>query len=124
MQYPYEISKEFAFSAAHSLPFLPPDHKCHRLHGHNYIVVLVLGSDVLVDHFVLDYGELAPVKRWIDDELDHRNLNDVCPYPTSAENLARWIYDEWRPRIPELIEVRVSETPKVWARYRPTTLPR
>lgn len=37
----------------------------------------------------------------------------------SAENLAVWIHDLWTERIPELTAVRVSETPKTWAEYRP-----
>ncbi|AUH44949.1 hypothetical protein CXR04_16855 [Streptomyces sp. CMB-StM0423] len=37
----------------------------------------------------------------------------------SAENLAAWIFDLWIQRFPELKAVRVSETPKTWAEYRP-----
>jgi 6-pyruvoyl-tetrahydropterin synthase len=38
----YTISKEFAFSAAHHLNGLPPSHPCSRVHGHNYVVRVVL----------------------------------------------------------------------------------
>jgi 6-pyruvoyltetrahydropterin/6-carboxytetrahydropterin synthase len=31
-----DIFTEFNFEAAHWLPHVPPDHKCHRLHGHSY----------------------------------------------------------------------------------------
>ncbi|WP_444972014.1 6-pyruvoyl trahydropterin synthase family protein [Streptomyces lunaelactis] len=37
----------------------------------------------------------------------------------SAENLAVWIFDLWVERLPELTAVKVSETPKTWAEYRP-----
>lgn len=37
----------------------------------------------------------------------------------SAENLARWIFDSWTEELPELTAVKVSETPKTWAVYRP-----
>lgn len=30
-----------------------------------------------------------------------------------------WIFDLWTERFPELTAVRVSETPKTWAEYRP-----
>lgn len=30
-----------------------------------------------------------------------------------------WIFDQWTERIPELTAVRISETPKTWAEYRP-----
>lgn len=115
----YEITKEFHFSAAHSLPHLPTTHQCHRLHGHNYIVVLVLRAEALdATDFVRDYGELSDFKEWLDEALDHRNLNEVVPCLTTAENLARWMFQRWRDTLPELYEVRVSETPKTWASYR------
>ncbi|MGW0627642.1 6-pyruvoyl trahydropterin synthase family protein [Streptomyces sp. NPDC002758] len=37
----------------------------------------------------------------------------------SAESLAVWIFDLWADRLPELTAVRVSETTKTWAEYRP-----
>ena len=114
----FRITKEFHFSASHRLDHLPVGHQCHRLHGHNYKVVLELYSKELnKDYFVKDYGELSDFKKWIDTTLDHRHLNDVVPIVTSAENLAYWIYRMWKPSIKELFAVSVSETPKTWARY-------
>jgi len=31
---------EFEFEAAHFLPHVPEDHKCHRMHGHSYHVTI------------------------------------------------------------------------------------
>lgn len=117
----YRITKEFHFSASHQLFGLPEDHQCARLHGHNYIVVVELVSDRLNDHgFVRDYLELAPLKRYIDDELDHRHLNDVLGDDcVTAERMAKHLYDWCAARWPETAAVRVSETPKTWAEYRP-----
>lgn len=119
----YTITKAFAFSASHVLIGLPEGHQCGRLHGHNYVVELVLASPDLDERgFVFDYGELAPVRRWIDETLDHRHLNDVMGETSStAENLARMIYWKGRSLLPDapLVAVRVSETPKTWAEYRP-----
>lgn len=122
--YRYEIQKEFHFSASHQLTHLPEGHQCARLHGHNYIVVVVLGSNELnEDGFVRDYGELKPLKQFIDEQLDHKHLNsffDQYGIKTTAENMAQYLYGlcknvfEWE----EVVEVRVSETPKTWARYR------
>jgi len=116
----YSISKEFHFSASHRLDHLPETHPCYRLHGHNYVVEIVLQSKQLdAKSFVLDYGELAPFKRIIDDELDHRHLNDILPGVTSAECLAEWLFNRAKQFWPELVyAVRVSETPKTWAEYR------
>lgn len=115
----YTISKQFHFSASHQLPTLAEGHPCQRLHGHNYIVELVLQADALDEHgFVLDYGDLKPFKQMIDDQLDHRHLNDVLPDTPSTENLARYLYDWAKGRWSQVAAVRVSETPRTWATYR------
>ena len=116
----YRIAKEFHFSASHQLSHLPSDHQCARLHGHNYVVVVELAAPTLnADGFVRDYHELAALKRYIDDQSDHRHLNDVLDGPSTAEALARHFFDWSRARWPEVAAVRVSETPKTWAEYRP-----
>ena len=116
----YTIAKAFHFSASHRLEHLPETHPCFRLHGHNYIVELVLRAETLdPTGFVIDYRALEPFKRIIDEELDHRHLNDVLPGVTSAECLAFWLFDRAKQLWPTLIyAVRVSETPKTWAEYR------
>lgn len=117
----YKISKQFLFSAAHSLNGLPDDHPCSRLHGHNYVVTVHLKSETLnATGFVRDYNELKPVKTYIDTYLDHRNLNDImAPLNSSAENLAKMLYEVFKPQFPELYAVEVSETPKTTAVYEP-----
>ncbi|MEU8587104.1 6-carboxytetrahydropterin synthase [Streptomyces sp. NPDC048664] len=118
------VSKEFHFSASHVLDRLPSAHPCARMHGHNYIVVLELSAtraDLTEAGFVRDYRELDVFKKWMDDTLDHRHLNEAvgAGISPSAENLAVWIFDHWIDRFPELAAVRISETPKPWAEYRP-----
>lgn len=90
------------------------------MHGHNYIVVVELTSDSLnSDGFVRDYAELKALKAYIDDNFDHRHLNDVMDGHSTAENIAKHFYDWCAARWPETTAVRVSETPKTWAEYRP-----
>lgn len=118
----YTISKEFMFSASHQLKGLPEGHPCSRVHGHNYTVKIELKSKTLDERgFVLDYGELRPIKDWIDSNLDHRHLNDVMGVlnPT-AENIATFIYYTFKRDFPLLFAVEVSETPKTNARYEQT----
>lgn len=116
----YQIQKTFSFSASHVLMGLPDGHPCGRTHGHNYVVEVILESgDLDPVGFVVDYGELRVIKQYIDDVLDHRHLNEVLPVQPSAENIARHIYDRFKPVFPQLAEVRISETPKTWATYRP-----
>lgn len=117
----YRITKEFHFSASHQLSHLPDDHQCARMHGHNYIVVVELSAAELDPNgFVRDYHELQPLKRYIDETFDHRHLNDVFGHDrVTSEYLARHFYDWCKERLPEASAVRVSETPKTWAEYRP-----
>jgi 6-pyruvoyltetrahydropterin/6-carboxytetrahydropterin synthase len=116
----YTISKRFTFSASHIIDGLPQGHQCSRLHGHNYVVEVVLAAEQLdAVGFVVDYGELKPLKQVIDGELDHRHLNDVLPGATTAEAIARFLFDRARALWPQTVAVRVSETPTTWAEYRP-----
>jgi len=121
----FTIEKDFAFSASHQLGGLPEDHQCARLHGHNYVVRVRLHSPLLDDTgFVLDYGDLKPFQRWLDEALDHRHLNDVLDLPNpTAEYMARFLAGTviWACDIPGTISVSVgvSETPKTWAWYTP-----
>ena len=116
------ITKRFEFSASHQLFGLTEGHQCARLHGHNYMVELELSADrteLTPTGFVRDYGDLAVFKSWLDSTLDHRHLNDVIDSNPTAENLAIWLHTHWSKDFPELTSVRVSETPKTWAEYRP-----
>jgi 6-pyruvoyltetrahydropterin/6-carboxytetrahydropterin synthase len=131
----FTISKKFEFSAAHALTGLPPEHQCSRVHGHNYVVELVLQAPLLAEPgFVRDYGELKTFKAWLDAWFDHRWLGhgqldhdgrtipaEVGFNPT-AENLAKYFYEYAITLYPEVVMARVSETPKTWAEYSPQNL--
>lgn len=114
----YKISKEFHCSSAHILHGLPEGHPCGRMHGHNYIFIFELSSDTLNDYgFVKDYRELDLIKKYIDEELDHKTLNDVFDFQPSAENMSKFLYDKFKEIIPELSKVYVKETEKTIACY-------
>ncbi|EAP75871.1 6-pyruvoyl trahydropterin synthase family protein [Roseovarius nubinhibens] len=116
----YRICKEFHFSASHQLAHLPEHHQCARLHGHNYVVAVELAAPELdANGFVRDYHDLAALKSYIDTRFDHRHLNDVLDGPSTAEALARHFFDYCAGQWPETVAVRVSETPRSWAEYRP-----
>ena len=105
----YEITKTFRFEAAHSLPHLPAHHQCHRLHGHSYEVLIgVCGP--LDGQWVQDYADISAVVKPIVASLDHRNLNDLLPCVTTAENLAAWLWRSLEERLPLLSRVEVRET--------------
>lgn len=116
----YTISKQFNFSASHIIEGLPEDHPCSRLHGHNYVVELVLEAKTLnATGFVVDYNELIVFKNIIDKTLDHRHLNDVLTGATTAESLAKYLYEHAKQIWKEVHSVSVSETPKTNATYSP-----
>ena len=116
----YTISKEFHFSASHSLVGLPPDHPCSRTHGHNYIVKVELTSTKLNGiGFVEDYRALSDIKDIIDNVYDHRHLNDCFKFNPTAENMAKFFYNLFSKSHPMLSAVEVSETPKTNCRYTP-----
>lgn len=107
-----EIFKEFSFEAAHRLPNVPEGHKCARLHGHSFRVRVVVDGPVDArTGWVMDFADLKAAVRPLHDRLDHRYLNDIpgLENPTS-EVLARWIFEELRPRLPLLRAVQVRET--------------
>lgn len=116
----YIITKEFHFSASHRLNGLPENHPCNRDHGHNYIIKVECSNAVLNDTgFVIDYRELDIIKEWINDKLDHQNLNKVLPFNPTAENMAKYFYEKFKEIIWQVSAVEVSETPKTNARYEP-----
>ena len=71
--------------------------------------------------------DLKKVLRELADELDHTNLNDLPQFQgveTSAENQAKYFFDQLSARLPaELAEglmyCRIWETPTQWAMYGP-----
>ena len=107
-----EIFREFTFEAAHRLPNVPEGHKCARLHGHSYrVIVNVTGPVGEQSGWVMDFADVKAAFRPLEEQLDHYYLNDVpgLENPTS-ENLARWIWDRLTPSLTDLSAVTVRET--------------
>lgn len=116
----YVISKKFSFSASHQLSGLREGHQCARLHGHNYEIVLTLSANELDDTgFVRDYSDLDVIIDSVKDMFDHRHLNELLTFNPTAENLARWIFENYQTHFPELVGVSVKETEKTVASYYP-----
>jgi 6-pyruvoyltetrahydropterin/6-carboxytetrahydropterin synthase len=114
------IKKEYHFSSAHQLRGLPDAHPCSRLHGHNYVLTVYLCGMPNEIGFVQDYRELDKIKKYVDDILDHRNLNDIFPdINTTVENMCVRLYDIFKTDYPLLSAVELSETPKTNCRYEP-----
>lgn len=120
----YVVSVQAHYDSAH---FLRNYHgKCENLHGHRYIVEVALFTDKLNESgLAYDFVDVKRELRAIADELDHTNLNDIPPFTDiepSAENQARYFYEELKRRLPEemresVLYTRVWETPTQWAQY-------
>jgi 6-pyruvoyltetrahydropterin/6-carboxytetrahydropterin synthase len=115
------LTKSFRFEAAHWLPRVPAGHKCGRLHGHSYEVVLGVEGEVHPEMgWVLDFAEIKRAFRPLLERLDHSCLNEIEGLENStAEMLAVWIYTRLKPDLPQLADVTIQETPSSAATYRP-----
>ncbi len=138
-----EVSKDYEFEAAHSLPHLPWDHKCHRLHGHSYKLRVTCAGEIDPNFgWVIDYADISKVVNTIITAIDHTNIDQLFHVPTrpeltdtgvprvavgkdhqtrpsTAENLAIWFYDQLKPTLPSVVEIRIKETSTSEVIYRP-----
>jgi 6-pyruvoyltetrahydropterin/6-carboxytetrahydropterin synthase len=125
------VGRRETFNAAHQLydPGLSDEEnrrlfgKCTNLHGHNYVLEVVVAGEVdQASGYVLDLKLLSDIMNGqVIRDVDHRNLNTDVPWlsgriPT-AENLAVTFWELLQPELPEglLRSVRVWETDKNWA---------
>lgn len=130
------IAKEYGFEAAHHLPH--HDGPCAFEHGHSYKVWFIIEGEMQMSEgfsdsqMVMDYGTLSEIVEPIIDQLDHSNLNQSAASllgitRTTAEALALGLYEAVAPAVSNsnvgstchLVAVRVSETSKTWAEWRP-----
>ncbi|GAA2607386.1 6-carboxytetrahydropterin synthase QueD [Streptomyces axinellae] len=115
-----EIFREFTFEAAHRLPKVPEGHKCSRLHGHSYKVIVHVEAPVDPEAgWVMDFADLKRAFRPIEAQLDHYYLNEIegLENPTS-EVLARWIWERLQPGLSGLSALTVRETCTSGCTYR------
>jgi 6-pyruvoyltetrahydropterin/6-carboxytetrahydropterin synthase len=123
----WKLVTEFSFDSAHYIrDYNGP---CGRLHGHTYrvkieAVATQLYSTEFVPHNVMvaDFRTLRWAKQDVTKGgLDHCILNEVLPpeYETTAEMVAKYIYDMTKKRLPEgvKLKVAVSETTNSWVEY-------
>ncbi|HEV2989532.1 MAG TPA: 6-carboxytetrahydropterin synthase QueD [Candidatus Angelobacter sp.] len=122
----YEVTVEDSFAAGHYLRNYKG--KCENPHGHNYKVRVTLrGAELDRAGLLLDFRDLKEVMKHVIDRLDHQMLNDIEPFTQlnpSAENIAKYFYDEASSRLKLVTEGRVRigdvtiwETDTTTARY-------
>lgn len=105
----FEVTVERGFSSGHFLRNYKG--KCENPHGHNYKVRITLCGEALdAAGLLLDFRDLKQVMRPVIDRIDHQMLNDLEPFTVinpSAENLAKFFYDETSRQLSEMTGGRV-----------------
>lgn len=133
------LTKRYYLECAHQLSGLRPNHKCMRLHGHNYIFDLTVAPkprsekagvdfEVMKNGMVVDVEELdiivGPIFKKIDHTFLNESLNDgtsagkVAASQPTAENIATYLWERLGllrndPRF-TLVNVRVYENNDMW----------
>jgi 6-pyruvoyltetrahydropterin/6-carboxytetrahydropterin synthase len=106
----FEVTVEETFAAGHYLRNYKG--KCENPHGHNYKVLVTLqGSELDKAGLLLDFKDLKQVMRGVVGKLDHQMINDVAPFTEvnpSAENLAKYFYQECNAGLKTVTNGRVS----------------
>ena len=123
----FEVTVEAGFSSGHYLRNYRG--KCENPHGHNYkVFVPLVGEELDETGLLLDFKLLKQVMRPTVEYLDHFMINDLAPFDEeinpSAENLARYFYQQTSKQVHEMTGGRVRvkdctlyETDTSFARY-------
>lgn len=132
------------------IPFAHRQHKhdghCALIHGHNWTITLTFAcSETDANGFVIDFGKLKYLKKWIDENLDHAclfnesdsertalisqfgHLFKTYTVPnTSCEGLAVHLHSVFDPMVRKqtddrvwIVEIEIEEDSKNSANYRP-----
>lgn len=106
----YQVTVERTFAAGHYLRNYKG--KCENPHGHNYkIRVTLQGRELDAAGLLLDFKDLKSVMKKTIERLDHQMMNDVEPFTVlnpSAENIAKYFYDQTNGELKDLTRGRVS----------------
>ena len=135
-----KVTRKIEFDAAHRI--LGHESKCKYVHGHRYVVDATFTAEDLDDiGRIVDFSVIKKVLGgWIDEYFDHnailsfadKDLGDAIEertgqkiyyldYHPTAENIARYLFEEVCPKIfkdypVKCIELTVHETPNCHAK--------
>lgn len=131
----YIVKTEAAFDSAHFLSRY--NGKCKNIHGHRWRVVIEIAGDSLDDGMVVDFTDIKAALKALADNLDHsliiekdtlkpqtfECLSDegfriiTIDFRPTAENFAKYFYDEIKSKGYNIRAAEVYETPNNCARY-------
>jgi len=117
----FTITATTNFRAGHQLKFAS---MTEPYHCHDWIVEAAIGGQSLDNSgLLLDFNKLKKILERIICRFDGRKLEDLECFEninTSAENIAKYIYDSLKTLLPKrisLLYVEVTETPDCRAKY-------
>lgn len=118
----FTISVETHFRASHQLPL--SNGSKERAHRHNWLVTADVSSEKMNPlGVVMDFRQLKAMVDDIVAEFENTPLDNLDYFQRnnpSAENVAKYIYQELEPRLPKGIELRsvkVEEEPGCSAKF-------
>lgn len=112
------VWRKYEFQAAHQLPNVPAGHKCGRMHGHSFEVLIHVRQNIGGLDLGVDYDDLDSCWHPLNEELSYRCLNDIegLVNPTS-ENISAWLWRRLKFVLPHLSSVSVFETSSCGANF-------
>ena len=112
------VWRRYIFQSAHRLPNVPMGHKCGRMHGHGFEVIVHANQDVGGRDLSIDYDRLDEVWAPLHQQLNFACLNDLqgLHNPTS-EMLSSWFWERIKTELPELSWITVFETGSCGANF-------
>ena len=131
----YIVKTEDSFDSAHFLARY--NGKCRNIHGHRWRVVIEIAGENLDDGMVVDFTDIKAALKALTDNLDHSLVMEkdtlkpqtyeclvdegfrimIMDFRPTAENFAKYFFDEITNKGFNIRAAEVYETPNNCARY-------
>ena len=131
----YIVKTEDSFDSAHFLARY--NGKCRNIHGHRWRVVIEIAGENLDDGMVVDFTDIKAALKALIDNLDHSLVMEkdtlkpqtyeclvdegfrimIMDFRPTAENFAKYFFDEIKNKGFNIRAAEVYETPNNCARY-------
>ena len=131
----YTLKTEQSFDSAHFLADYVG--KCRNIHGHRWRVVIEIAGENLDDGMVVDFTDIKAALKALTDNLDHSLVMEkdtlkpqtyeclvdegfrimIMDFRPTAENFAKYFFDEIKNKGFNIRAAEVYETPNNCARY-------
>ena len=131
----YIVKTEDSFDSAHFLARY--NGKCRNIHGHRWRVVIEIAGENLDNGMVVDFTDIKAALKALTDNLDHSLVMEkdtlksqtyeclvdegfrimIMDFRPTAENFAKYFFDEIKNKGFNIRAAEVYETPNNCARY-------